>query len=100
MIQKKKVVHWPVKALDTVELKQRFELPACHRLSTAQTKRSQNCERDGFKPYPVRFEPIPVLIVLPGANKRVHLCMDGPMDNNSVKNCATVADMRQKPSNI
>jgi hypothetical protein len=31
--------------------------------------------------------------------KTAHLYVDGPMDNNSVKNCATVAHMRQKPSN-
>lgn len=37
--------------------------------------------------------------VLPGANNTAHLSVAEPMDNNSVKNCATVAHMRQKPSN-
>jgi hypothetical protein len=99
MVQNCKVVHWPVKALDTAELKQGFELPASYHLPTAQTRRSQNCESDGFKPYPVWFEPIPVLVVHPGTNKMAHLCMDGPMDKNSVKNCATVTLMRQNLDN-
>ena len=99
MVQNCKVVHWPVKALDTAELKQEFELPAYYHLPTAQTRRSQNCERDGFKLYPVRFEPILVLVVHLGTNKMAHLCMDGPMNRNSVKNCATVTFMRQKLDN-
>jgi hypothetical protein len=49
-----------------------------------------------FEPYPVRFEPITVLVVHAETNKIAHLCMNGPMDTNSVKNGATVTDMRQK----
>ena len=49
-----------------------------------------------FEPYPVQIEPIPVLVVHAETNKIAHPCMNGPMDTNSVKNGATVTDMRQK----
>jgi hypothetical protein len=49
-----------------------------------------------FEPYPVRFEPIAVLVVHAETNKLAHLYMNGPMDTNFVKNGATVTDMRQK----
>ena len=49
-----------------------------------------------FEPYPVRFDAIRVLIVQSEASKTAYLRTDGPMDMISVKNCATVADMRQK----
>ena len=41
-------------------------------------------------------EPITVLVVHTETNKIAHLCMNGPMDTNSVKNGAMVTDMRQK----
>src|SRR5690348_16071452 len=53
-----------------------------------------------FEPYTVRFEPIAVLVVHTKTNKMTHFYMNGPMDKNSVKNCATVAYMRQKLVNI
>src|SRR5256885_976408 len=49
-----------------------------------------------FEPYPVRFDAITVLIVQSEASKTAYLRTDGPMDIISVKNCATVANMRQK----
>src|SRR5450755_3792300 len=52
-----------------------------------------------FDPYLVRFEPIPVLVVHTEASREMNFCTNGPMDRKSVKNCATVADMCQKPDN-
>ncbi len=48
------------------------------------------------EPYPVRFEPIAVLVVHAETNKLAHPYMKGPMDTNFVKNGATVTDKRQK----
>ena len=53
-----------------------------------------------FEPYPVRFDAITVLIVHRETNRMAHLCTDGPTDTISVKSCATVADICQKPDNI
>lgn len=95
MGQNNKMVHWPDKRPETAELKWLLRDKAFSRsLEAVQTE--SFCS---FLPYPVRFKPIAVLVVHPGTNKTAHLWMDGPMDNNSVKNCATVAHMRQKPSN-
>src|SRR5260370_31969459 len=52
-----------------------------------------------FDPYPVRFYPYLVHLVHHRAGKKVDFCKHGPMDRNSVKNCATVTLMRQKLDN-
>lgn len=48
----------------------------------------------------VRFYPYLVHGVHHRAVKKVAFCKHGPMDSNSVKNCATVTLMRQKQDNI
>ncbi len=94
MSQNSKVVHWPGSG------------PFETSLATAADSRG-NHERGvlwlDYKPsfchfelYPVRFEPIAVLVVHTETNKLAHLYMNGPMDTNSVKNGAMVTDMRQK----
>ena len=87
MGQNGKVVHWPDKPLETVELPPMIQEGIIQLRALARLQPSF-CH---FEPYIVRFEPITVLVVHVEANKMAHFCMNGPMDRNSVKNCATVA---------
>jgi hypothetical protein len=100
MSQNSKVVHWPARLSETVELQLIIQM------LIRETTMFSPCSSDSppffccFNPYPVRFYPYLVHVVHHRAGKKVDFCKHGPMDRNSVKNCTTVTRMRQKLDNI
>ena len=100
MGQNSKVVHCPARLSDTVELQ--LIIQVVIRETTVRISRGCSDSTPFFRcfdPYPVRFYPYLVHVVHHRTGKKVDFCKHGPMDRNSVKNCATVTLMRQKLDN-
>jgi len=99
MGQNKNVVYWSARLSDTVELQ------LISQVVIREPPVLSPCSSDSppffrcFDPYPDRFYPYLVHVVHHRAGKKGDFCKHGPMDRNSVKNCATVTLMRRKLDN-